>query len=353
MAVPHELLNLPVLRLLMRATFAALTALVLSLFIGKPMIRWLQKQQLGQVVRSDGPKTHFDKSGTPTMGGVLIIFSVIISSLVWANWSNPLLWVAIFVLISFGAIGWVDDYFKVVRKNPKGLAAKWKFLWLSICALIAGWALEIILGHVHRDIILIPFYESHWFPLSGWLIFLGYLVLVSSSNAVNLTDGLDGLAAINVILVVFGLMVYALVQSHGDFSQWVHKPFIPSSSVMVIVGASIIGACVGFLWFNTYPAQVFMGDVGALALGGVIGVMALSVRQELLLLIMGGLFVVEAVSVILQVGSYKLRKKRIFRMAPIHHHFELLGWAEPKVVMRFSIVTCFLVLIGLANLFFR
>lgn len=338
--------------LLLRAVFAAMTSLLMSLFLGKPLIKWLQRQQLGQVVRTDGPKSHFDKSGTPTMGGVLIILSILIGSLIWSQWTNPLLWVVLFVLISFGAIGWVDDYLKVVRKNPKGLAVKWKFFWLSVCALVAAWSLEIILGHAHRAVLLIPFDESHWFPLSGWVLGLGYLVLVSSSNAVNLTDGLDGLAVINIILVVLGLMVYALVQSHGDFAHWFRKPFIPDAAVMVIVGASVVGACIGFLWFNAYPAQVFMGDVGALSLGGVIGVMALSVRQELLLLIMGGLFVVEALSVILQVGSYKLRKKRIFKMAPIHHHFELSGWAEPKVVTRFSIITLFLVLIGLANLFF-
>ena len=351
--LPTQSVHSPGLNLIINAIFAAITALLISIIAGKPMIRWLQRQQIGQVVREDGPSTHFDKRGTPTMGSILIIISVVISSLIWGSWHNIFLWMALLVMVGFGIIGWWDDYRKLVLKNPNGLKSRWKFFWLSAISLIASWFIFTVLKANHADFLLIPFWVDHLVPLSGWLVVLTYFVLVSTSNAVNLTDGLDGLATIPSLLIIFAFTLYAFVESSALWSHWFHLPHIPYAASMVIFGASLMGACIGFLWFNAYPAQIFMGDVGALALGGAIGVMATVVRQELLLIIMGGLFVVEALSVILQVGSYKLTKKRIFKMAPIHHHFELSGWPEPKVVIRFSIITLFLVSIGLLNLFLR
>lgn len=350
---PQELTYSPGLSLLVRGIFAALTALLISILIGKPMIKWLQRRQVGQIVRDDGPKSHFDKRGTPTMGGVLIIFAVVVSTLIWAPWHNVFVWMSLLVVVGFGAIGWWDDHLKSVLKHPKGLRSRWKFFWLSVISLVVSWVLFTALKANHADFLLIPFWLHGLIPLSGWLVVLTYLVLVSTSNAVNLTDGLDGLATIPSLLVICAFTVYAFVESSQLWSNWFQLPYIPHAAAMVIFGASLIGACIGFLWFNAYPAQVFMGDVGALALGGAIGVMATVVRQEILLIIMGGLFVVEVLSVILQVGSYKLFGRRVFKMAPIHHHFELSGWPEPKVVIRFSIITLFLVCIGLFNLFLR
>lgn len=348
-----ELAHSPGLNLLVNSLFAAMTALLISLMFGKPMIQWLQRKQIGQVVRDDGPQSHCQKTGTPTMGGVLIIFAVVVSMLIWASWHHGFMWMALLVIVGFGAIGWWDDHLKIILKNPKGLRSRWKFFWLSVVSLVAAWFIFIGLKASHADFLLIPFWVHKAIPLSGWLVVLIYLVLTSTSNAVNLTDGLDGLATIPALLIILAFTIYAFVESSHLWSHWFHLPYIPAAGSMVIFGASLIGACLGFLWFNAYPAQVFMGDVGALALGGAIGVMAVVVRQELLLIIMGGLFVVEALSVILQVGSYKLTRKRIFKMAPIHHHFELSGWPEPKVVIRFSIITLCLVVVGMFNLFLR
>lgn len=343
----------PGINLLLNSILAAATALLIGIIAGNPMIKWLKKQQIGQVVRENGPQSHFDKSGTPTMGGVLIIFGVTVSMLIWSPWQNIFMWIALLVFVGFGVIGWWDDYLKIVKKHPRGLRSRWKFIWLSVISLIVSWLIFVALNANYANFLIIPFMVHQFVPLSWGLIILTYLVLVSTSNAVNLTDGLDGLATIPSILIIFSLTAYAFVESSSLWSTWLHLPYIPHAASMVIFGASLIGACIGFLWFNAYPAQVFMGDVGALALGGAIGIMATVVRQEILLIIMGGLFVVEALSVILQVTYYKLTKKRILKMAPLHHHFELCGWPEPKIVIRFSIITLFLVFIGLFSLFFR
>lgn len=336
-----------------RAILGVLTALGISLFFGPKLIRYLQRMQIGQTVRNDGPESHFSKSGTPTMGGMLILGSIVISSFLWADLSNKYVLVTLFVVVSFGAIGFVDDYRKVIRKDSKGLIAKWKYLWQSVCALLVAFFLYATTQQTEETQLLVPFFKEVAPQLGAMYILLTYFVIVGTSNAVNLTDGLDGLAIVPTIMVASALAIFAYVTGRADFAAYLQIPHIAMTSELVIVCTTIVGAGLGFLWFNTYPAQVFMGDVGSLALGATLGVLAVLVRQELVLFIMGGVFVMETLSVILQVGSYKLRGQRIFRMAPIHHHYELKGWPEPRVIVRFWIISLMLVLVGLATLKLR
>lgn len=318
---------------LIRSLMVFITALLISLLFGKISIAWLQKMQIGQVVRDDGPQSHLDKSGTPTMGGVLILFSLTVSTLLWSDWHNPYIWICLLATLFTGALGFVDDYKKLVLKNSKGLSAKAKILGQTVIALAAAYALLNVGKHAVVDI---PIAHIPWHMGWGFLIF-AWLVMVGSSNSVNLTDGLDGLVIVPVMLVAAGL---------GAICYY-HHPFVPHSKEVLLLCASILGSGLGFLWFNTHPAKVFMGDVGALALGTLLALMAIALRSEIVFAIMGGLFVIEALSVMLQVGSYKLRKKRIFKMAPIHHHFELKGLPETVVTVRFWIVAVLFVIAGL------
>ncbi|NMP15773.1 MULTISPECIES: phospho-N-acetylmuramoyl-pentapeptide-transferase [unclassified Thalassotalea] len=335
-----------------RAIVATLTALIASLYFGPKLIRYLQTMQIGQTVRDDGPQSHLSKSGTPTMGGILILGTILLSVLLWADLSNRYVQVVLFVTVSFGLIGFVDDYRKVIRKDPNGLIARWKYFWQTAAGLATAFYLYAI-AQPEGTTLLIPFVKDVMPQLGVLYVALVYFVIVGTSNAVNLTDGLDGLAIVPTILVAGAFAVFAYVTGNANFSEYLNLPHIRETSELVIICTSIVGAGLGFLWFNTYPAQVFMGDVGSLALGAILGVIAVLVKQELVLFIMGGIFVIETVSVILQVGSYKLRAKRIFRMAPIHHHYELKGWPEPRVIVRFWIISVVLVLIGLATLKLR
>ncbi|WP_424411410.1 phospho-N-acetylmuramoyl-pentapeptide-transferase [Pasteurella sp. PK-2025] len=336
-----------------RAILALLTALLLSLWIGPKIIRRLQVLKFGQEVRNDGPESHFSKRGTPTMGGIMILFAITVSTLLWANLANPYVWFSLFVLIGYGAVGFIDDYRKITRKNTDGLVARWKYFWLSLIALIAVLGMYAIGKDTDATRLVVPFFKEVMPQLGLFYIVLAYFVIVGTSNAVNLTDGLDGLAIMPTVLVAGAFALVAWATGNVNFADYLHIPYIKFSAELVVFCTAIVGAGLGFLWFNTYPAQVFMGDVGSLALGGALGVVAVLVRQEFLLVIMGGVFVVETLSVILQVGSYKLRKQRIFRMAPIHHHFELKGWPEPRVIVRFWIISLMLVLIGLVTLKLR
>ncbi|MEP4888506.1 MAG: phospho-N-acetylmuramoyl-pentapeptide-transferase [Aliiglaciecola sp.] len=339
--------------LTLRAILSTLTALLMAVLIGPGMIRWLQTMQIGQTVRDDGPQSHLSKSGTPTMGGLLILAAILTSALLWADLSNRYVWVVLSIVVGYGLIGFVDDYRKVVRKDPKGLIAKWKYFWQSIIAIAVAIYLYASSQDPAETALLVPFFKEVMPQLGMFFMVVVYFTVVGTSNAVNLTDGLDGLAIVPTILVAGALAIFAYTTGNINFSAYLNIPYIPETSELVIVCTAIVGAGLGFLWFNTYPAQVFMGDVGSLALGGTLGIMAVLVRQEIVLIIMGGVFVVETLSVILQVGSYKLRGKRIFRMAPIHHHFELKGWPEPRVIVRFWIISLILVLIGLATLKLR
>lgn len=333
-----------------RAIMAALTALMLCIFLGPAFIRKLQEKQIGQQVRDLGPESHLSKQGTPTMGGALIIFSILIACLLWSDLSVNYIWVCMYVLFGFGLIGWLDDYRKLILKDSAGLAARWKYLLQSLFGISAVLYLYYYGDDSLTNQMVIPFVKDLNWPLGLLVIPLGYFVMVGSSNAVNLTDGLDGLVIMPVILVAAALGVIAYLSGHAVFSGYLYIPFIQHAGELSIFCAAIVGSGLGFLWFNTYPAEMFMGDVGALSLGGALGIVAIITRQELVFFIMSGVFVMETVSVILQVGSYKLRGKRIFRMAPIHHHFELKGWPEPKVVVRFWIMALIMVLIGLATL---
>ncbi|KGQ33847.1 phospho-N-acetylmuramoyl-pentapeptide-transferase [Gallibacterium genomosp. 2] len=336
-----------------RAILALLTALLFCLWIGPKVIRKLQLLQIGQVVRNDGPESHFSKRGTPTMGGIMILVSIGVSTLLWANLENPYVWFVLFVLFGYGAVGFVDDYRKVVRKNTDGLIARWKYFWLSVIALVAVIGMYLLGKDSNATLLVVPFFKEIMPQLGLFYIVLSYFVIVGTSNAVNLTDGLDGLAIMPTVLVSAAFALIAWATGNVNFADYLHIPYIKYSAELVVVCTAMVGAGLGFLWFNTYPAQVFMGDVGSLSLGGAIGTIAVLVRQEFLLVIMGGVFVIETLSVILQVGSYKLRKQRIFRMAPIHHHFELKGWPEPRVIVRFWIVSLILVLLGLVTLKLR
>ncbi len=337
-----------------RAVMAALTSLVFSLMLGPWTIRKLTELKVGQAVRHDGPQTHLVKTGTPTMGGTLILMAIAVSTLLWGNLANPYVWILLAVLLGTGALGFYDDWKKVVYKDPNGVSAKFKMVWQSAVALLAGLLLFYTASNAANNILIVPFFKQVALPLGvvGFVV-LAYLTIVGTSNAVNLTDGLDGLAAFPVVLVAAGLAVFAYATGHAQFSQYLQLPFVPGANEVVIFCAAMCGACLGFLWFNAYPAQVFMGDVGALALGAALGTVAVIIRQELVLVIMGGLFVVEALSVMIQVAWYKKTKKRIFLMAPIHHHYEQKGWKETQVVVRFWIITIVLALVGLSTLKIR
>ena len=339
--------------LTMRGIMGILTALAISLLIGPKLIRKLQVKQIGQAVRQDGPQSHLSKAGTPTMGGGLILLAIAISTLLWSDLTNAYVWITLGVTAIFGAVGWVDDWRKVVEKDSRGLPARWKYFWQSIGGIAAAVALYTLADEpVHTDL-LIPYLKDTALPLGLLFVPFVYFVIVGTSNAVNLTDGLDGLAIMPTVMVAGALAVFAYLSGNVNFSSYLDIPYVAGSGELIIFLGSIIGAGLGFLWFNTYPAQVFMGDVGALALGAAVGVVAVIVRQELVLFVMGGIFVLETVSVMLQVGSFKLTGRRIFRMAPIHHHFELKGWPEPRVIVRFWIISFILVLVGLASLKLR
>jgi phospho-N-acetylmuramoyl-pentapeptide-transferase len=317
------------------------------------MIRKLAEHQVGQRVRSDGPQSHLTKAGTPTMGGLLILVAIAASAMLWADLANRLVWIVLGVTIAFGLIGFWDDYLKLVVGNSRGLIARYKYFWQSVAGLGAAVALYATAHSAAETTLYVPFFKHVLVPLGVLFIPLTYLVIVGASNAVNLTDGLDGLAIMPAVLVAGALGVFAYASGNVVFSNYLGIPYIAGAGEVLVICSAIFGAGLGFLWFNTYPAQVFMGDIGALALGAALGVIAVIVRQEIVLFIMGGVFVMETVSVILQVASFKLRGKRIFKMAPIHHHFELKGWAEPKVIVRFWIITVILVLLGLATLKLR
>ncbi|PJG85569.1 phospho-N-acetylmuramoyl-pentapeptide-transferase [Conservatibacter flavescens] len=337
-----------------RGVMALLTALLISLWIGPKIIRRLQVLKFGQVIRAEGPESHLSKKGTPTMGGIMILIAIGISVLLWANLANPYIWFSMLILFGYGIVGFVDDYYKVVRKNTDGLIARWKYFWLSAIALVAVFGMYCLGKDTDATRLVVPFFKEIMPQLGLFYIVLSYFVIVGTSNAVNLTDGLDGLAIMPTVLVAGAFALIAWATGNVNFAEYLHIPYIKYSSELVVFCTAIVGAGLGFLWFNTYPAQVFMGDVGSLSLGGALGVVAVLVRQELLLVIMGGVFVVEALSVILQVGSYKLRnKQRIFLMAPIHHHYEKKGWPEPRVIVRFWIISLMLVLIGLVTLKLR
>ncbi len=336
-----------------RAILGVLTALGLSLMLGPTMIRRLNYLQIGQSVRTDGPQSHLSKSGTPTMGGALILLSIFVSALLWSDLHNHYVWVVMIVTAVFGAVGWVDDYRKVVEKNSKGLPARWKYFWQSVAGLGAAIYLYMTGSTGAENELIIPFFKEVALPLGMFYVVLTYFVIVGSSNAVNLTDGLDGLAIMPTVLVAGALGVFAYLVGNIRFSDYLHIPYVVGAGELVVFCAAIAGSGLGFLWFNTYPAQVFMGDVGALALGAALGVIAVVVRHEVVFFIMGGVFVLETVSVLMQVASFKLTGRRIFRMAPIHHHFELKGWPEPRVIVRFWIITLVLVLFGLATLKLR
>ncbi len=336
-----------------RGIMGILTALIISLLIGPWMIRRLNFHQIGQVVRTDGPESHFSKAGTPTMGGALILVSIVLSTLIWADLRNAYVWVTMLVTVLFGAIGWVDDYRKVFRKDPKGLPAKWKYFWQSVIGLGAALFLYYTATDPVQTAYIVPFFKDVSIEVGLLFIVVTYFVIVGSSNAVNLTDGLDGLAILPTVMVGGALGIIAYLSGHAEFSVYLNIPTVTGAGELVIFCGALLGAGLGFLWFNTYPAQVFMGDVGALALGAALGIVAVISRHEIVLFIMGGIFVMETVSVILQVASFKLTGKRIFRMAPLHHHFELKGWPEPRVIVRFWIITVMLVLFGLATLKLR
>lgn len=338
----------------LRAVMATLTALIISFVVGPGLIRKLTQYKVGQSVRDDGPQTHLVKAGTPTMGGALILVAIAISTLLWADLSNRYVWVVLITTLGFGIIGWVDDWRKVVHRNPKGLAAREKYFWQSLI----GFGAAIYLFHTAtipaQTELIFPFFKDLVLPLGAVsFVILTYFVIVGTSNAVNLTDGLDGLAIMPTVMVASALAIFAYVAGHLYFSKYLGIPYVPGAGELAVFCAAIGGAGLGFLWFNAYPAEVFMGDVGALALGAALGVVAVIVRQEIVLFIMGGVFVIETVSVMLQVASFKLTGKRIFRMAPLHHHYELKGWKETQVVVRFWIITMMLVLIGLATLKIR
>ena len=336
--------------LTLRGICGVLTALTICFVVGPSVIRRLNHHRIAQTVREDGPPTHFEKVGTPTMGGALILVSVVFSTLLWADLSNRYVWVALLTCIAFGVIGWVDDYKKLVARNPRGMGARAKFFWQSMAGLAAALTLYGTAVDPAELSLIVPLFKEVALDLGFGYVVLAWFVIVGTSNAVNLTDGLDGLAVLPTVLVAGALAIFAYASGHAIFSNYLGIPHIPGSGEMLIFCAALVGAGLGFLWFNTYPALVFMGDIGALALGASIGVVAVVVRQEIALVIMGGVFVMETMSVILQVASYKLWGRRLFRMAPLHHHFEMKGWPEPRVSVRFWIISLILVLIGLATL---
>jgi len=332
-----------------RTVYALVTSLVLCWVLGPFFIRWLKKHQAsGQPIRNDGPQTHLIKQGTPTMGGLLILFSLTVTTLLWTDLTNGFVWLALLVTLGYGLIGWWDDYLKIIRRDPKGLAGRWKLLLQCLIGGVAAAGLMIMTD----PIVDIPFMNMQWDMGWFYVIFVVF-VLVGASNAVNLTDGLDGLAVAPTFMVASALAVVVYLAGHAKFSAYLMIPFVPGSGELAVFCGALVGSCLGFLWFNSYPAQVFMGDVGALALGGALGFVACAVHQQFLFAIAGGLFVLEAVSVMVQVASFKLTGKRVFRMAPIHHHYELKGWPEPKVIVRFWIISLILALVALSTLKIR
>jgi phospho-N-acetylmuramoyl-pentapeptide-transferase len=339
--------------LTLRAILSALTALLISLLVGPTMIRRLSNNNIGQSVRDDGPESHFEKAGTPTMGGTLILVGIATSTLLWADLENSYIWAALLVTMTYGVIGFIDDYKKVKLANSAGLSARAKYFWQSVIALTAAIYLFKSTEVPAETQFIVPFFKDVMIDMGWTYIVLTYFVIVGTSNAVNLTDGLDGLAVLPTVMVAGALAIFAYLTGHIRFAEYLAIPYIPKAGELIVFCAALVGAGLGFLWFNAYPAMVFMGDVGALALGAALGIVAVLVRQELVLVIMGGVFVMETVSVIMQVASFKLTGKRIFRMAPIHHHFELKGWPEPRVIVRFWIITFILVLVGLATLKLR
>ena len=339
--------------LTLRAILGALTALLISFLVGPSMIRRLSNKKIGQSVREDGPESHYEKAGTPTMGGTLILVGIAVSTLLWANLENSYVWVALLVTLTYGIVGFVDDYKKVMLGNSDGLSASAKYFWQSVIAFVAALFLFKTAEVPAETQFIVPFFKEVIIDMGWTYVLLTYFVIVGTSNAVNLTDGLDGLAILPTVMVAGALAIFAYLSGHAAFAEYLSIPSIPKAGELVVFCAALVGAGLGFLWFNAYPAMVFMGDVGALALGAALGVVAVLVRQEIVLVIMGGIFVMETVSVIIQVISFKLTGKRIFRMAPIHHHFELKGWPEPRVIVRFWIITFILVLVGLATLKLR
>jgi len=335
-----------------RGILSALTALALSLWWGPAMIRRLSQYKGGQPIRQDGPQTHFSKAGTPTMGGALILLTVLASVLLWGDLRNKYVWLVLAVMVAFGAIGWYDDWLKIVKRDPNGMKSRWKYLLQSVFGLAAGIYLYMSADPavVATTTFYVPLFKVLALPIGAGLIVIAYFWIVGFSNAVNLTDGLDGLAIMPTVLVACALGVFAYASGNAVFAEYLQIPRVPGAGELIIICAAIAGAGLGFLWFNTYPAMVFMGDIGALALGAVLGTIAVIVRQELVLVIMGGIFVIETLSVMIQVASFKLTGKRVFRMAPIHHHYELKGWPEPRVIVRFWIISVVLVLVGLATL---
>ncbi|TAH49506.1 MAG: phospho-N-acetylmuramoyl-pentapeptide-transferase [Betaproteobacteria bacterium] len=339
----------------LRTVLAALTALAISLVAGPGVIRWLTAKKIGQAVRDDGPKSHLTKAGTPTMGGALILIAIGITVLLWGDLKNGYVWVTLLVTLGFGAVGWVDDWRKVVHRDPKGLASRWKYLWTSAIALAAAIFLGLNADTPAQTQLIVPFFKAVAYPLGVFgFIALTYFVINGTSHAVNLTDGLDGLAIMPTVMVAGALAIFAYVAGHIGFSKYLGVPYVAGAGELAVFCGAICGAGLGFLWFNAYPAEVFMGDVGALALGAALGTIAVVVRQEIVLFIMGGLFVAETLSVMVQVLYFKATGgKRIFRMAPLHHHYELGGWKETQVVVRFWIITIMLVLFGLSTLKLR
>ncbi len=339
--------------LTLRAILGALTALGLSLLLGPSFIRRLVRGQVGQPIRELGPESHLSKAGTPTMGGALILFALVLSTLLWSDLSNDYVWVVLLVTLAFGVIGWIDDYRKLVLKDSAGLPAKWKYLLQSVAGLTAALYLYHASSTPAETTLIVPFFKDFALPLGAGYVVLTYFYIVGFSNAVNLTDGLDGLAIMPAVFVAVALGIMAYATGNTVIAEYLGIPYVAGTGELVIFCAALAGAGLGFLWFNTYPAMVFMGDIGALAVGAALGLIAVLVRQELVFVLMAGLFVMETVSVILQVASFKLTGKRIFRMAPIHHHFELKGWPEPRVIVRFWIISVVLVLMGLATLKIR
>lgn len=339
----------------LRTVLAAMTALIISFMAGPRVIRWLAAKKIGQAVRQDGPQTHIVKTGTPTMGGVLILISIALTTLLWGDLANRYVWVVLIVTVGFGAIGWYDDWRKVVYRDPKGLSSRWKFFWQSVLGLAVAVYLSWSSTVPAQMELIVPFFKTVTYPLGAiGFIALTYLVIVGTSNAVNLTDGLDGLAIMPTVMIAGALAIFAYVAGSAVFAKYLLMPYIPGAGELAIFLGAMAGAGLGFLWFNAYPAEVFMGDVGALALGGALGTVAVIVRQEIVLAVMGGVFVAETLSVAAQVFYFKFSGgKRILRMAPLHHHYELGGWKETQVVVRFWIITIMLVLIGLSTLKIR
>ena len=337
----------------LRAIMSALTALALSLLLGPAFIRRLVRKQVRQPIRELGPQSHFSKAGTPTMGGALILFALILSTLLWSDLGNRYVWTVVLVTLAFGVIGWIDDYKKLVQQNSDGLSARYKYLFQSIVGLTAAIYLFNNAQSPAETQLIVPFFKDIIIPLGMGYVVITYFFIVGFSNAVNLTDGLDGLAIMPAVIIAVALGIFAYVAGNIVFAEYLQVPYIAGAGELTIFCGALAGAGLGFLWFNTYLAQVFMGDIGALAMGAALGLIAVIVRQELVFIVMAGVFVMETVSVILQVASFKLTGRRIFKMAPIHHHFELKGWPEPRVIVRFWIISVVLVLAGLATLKIR